>query len=274
MQRSKDPGDEGSQEELEGSIGPNEELLQELYEEPGAYAGSMKKSFGCADDNVLLKAVNETKPWRAGNGQIMQCWAELAIDLRENRRFRVAKDGPGCKTRFDKLVKAYAAGSLAAMRRSGTDEEFGECEQLLEDIISQISDFKSERDEETAAGMARKDGIEKSGTLMRQLAMESLSSSDDCGDRKNTPSKRGRVEGLFDIISNYVNDMAREDPTITAFTTFLKNRLEQDDEREEKRQRREEEREQKQHERDIARDKMNQEFLLNIMRNARGGDIK
>ncbi|KAG9410422.1 hypothetical protein AC1031_018461 [Aphanomyces cochlioides] len=67
--------------------------------------------------------------------------------------------------------------------------------------------------------------------------------------------------------------MAREDPTITAFTTFLKNRLEQDDEREDKRQRREEEREQKQHERDIARDKMNQEFLLNIMRIARGGDI-
>ncbi|KAG9400649.1 hypothetical protein AC1031_010099 [Aphanomyces cochlioides] len=232
MQRSKDPGDEGSQEELDGSVGPNEELLQELYEEPGAYASSMKKSFGCADDNVLLKAVNETKPWRAGNGQIMQCWAELAVDLRENRRFRVAKDGPGCKTRFDKLGKAYAAGSLAAMRRSGTDEEFGECEQLLEDIISQISDYKSERDEETAA------------------------------------------EGLFDIISNSVNDMAREDPTITAFTTFLKNRLEQDDEREDKRQRREEEREQKQHERDIARDKMNQEFLLNIMRIARGGDIK
>ncbi|KAG9401023.1 hypothetical protein AC1031_009776 [Aphanomyces cochlioides] len=233
MQRSKDPGDEGSQVELDGSVGPNEELLQELYEEPGAYAGSMKKSFGCTDDNVLLKAVNETKPWRAGNGQIMQCWAELAVDLSENRRFRVVKDGPEFKTRFDKLVKAYAA-----------------------------------------AGMAKKDAIKKSGTLMRQLVMESLSSSDDCGDRKNTPSKRGRVEGIFDIISNSVNDMASEDPTITAFTTFLKNRLEQDDEREDKRQRREEEREQKQHERDIARDKMNQEFLLNIMRIARGGDIK
>ena len=109
---------------------------------------------------------------------------------------------------------------------------------------------------------------------MRQLAMETLSANDDCEDRKTTPSKRGRVEGLFEIISNSVSDMSREDPNITAFTTFLQKRLEQEDEREEKRQRAEEEREQKQHERDMAHDKMNQDFLLNIMRIARGSESK
>ncbi|RHY89176.1 hypothetical protein DYB35_012482, partial [Aphanomyces astaci] len=72
----------------------------------------------------------------ASSGSLMKTWTDIASDLKANRRFKVAKDGKGCKTRFDKLTKAYKERTLAAMRRSGTDEEFGECEQLLEDILS------------------------------------------------------------------------------------------------------------------------------------------
>ncbi|ETV74558.1 hypothetical protein H257_10707 [Aphanomyces astaci] len=107
-----------------------DDSLDSLYEEPGAYAGTTRKSFGCSDDITLLIAVNDAKP----------------CDLKDNRRFKVDKDGQGCKTRFNKLAKANKERSFSAMRRSGTDEEFNECEQLLGDILSQVNDFVEKKD--------------------------------------------------------------------------------------------------------------------------------
>ena len=184
----------------------------------------------------------------------------------------MSKDGPDCKTRFDRLFKAYSTNKLAAMRRSGTDEEFGECEQLLEDISSQIEGYKTAKEADAAFTVAKKDGIEKSGVIMRQLAMEALSDEDEDDNEDGSPpaSKRRRISGLFDTISTSVADMSREDPTISTFTNFLQQRLAKEDEREIQRQRHEEEREQRQHDRDLASDRMTQEFLLNIMRVSRG----
>ncbi|RHZ42066.1 hypothetical protein DYB26_006692 [Aphanomyces astaci] len=110
-----------------------DDSLDALYEEPGAYAES---------------------------------------DLKANRRFKADKDGQGCKTCFDKLTKAYKERSFAAMRRSGTDEEFNECEQLLEGILSQVNDFVEKNDAQASPLAAKKDGIESSGVMMRKLAME------------------------------------------------------------------------------------------------------
>ncbi|RHY29360.1 hypothetical protein DYB32_005204 [Aphanomyces invadans] len=252
-------------------VGSHEDMLGELYEQPGAYSGPSKKSFRCSDDIILLIATNDAKPWAAPTGTLMKAWADIATDLKRNRRFGVDKDGPGCKTRFDKLVKFYKEESLAAMRRSGTDEEFGECEQLLEDIVAQVSDFESEkatRDEQSAR---KKEGVEASGVTMRRLAMEALDNSDgeDGAAKlkcKNVPPamKRSRVRDLFDHISSVV-DSATEDPSVMTMTKFLKERLEQEDIREEKRARRDEERDRLQHERDLARDKQMQEFFVTLI---------
>ncbi|KAF0706255.1 hypothetical protein AaE_014207 [Aphanomyces astaci] len=240
-----------------------DDTLDALYEEPGAYAGSTRKSFGCSDDITLLIAVNDAKPWTASSGSLMKTWTDIASDLKANRRFKVAKDGQGCKTRFDKLTKAYKERSLAAMRRSGTDEEFGECEQLLEDILSQVNDFVEKKDAQASLLASKKEGIEASGVMMRKLAMESMDAID--GSESGTPSKRTRVVDFLQHITTAVDNVTGEDPCLKMVTSFLKDRLEQEDLREEKRSRREDERDRKQHERDLARDKQMQEFLVALV---------
>ncbi|KAG9408548.1 hypothetical protein AC1031_020406 [Aphanomyces cochlioides] len=244
-----------------------------LYEEPGAYSGAPKKSFCCTDDIVLLIAANDSKPWSAPSGTLMKAWSDIAADLKHNRRFGVVKDGQGCKTRFDKLLKSYREKTLAAMRRSGTEEEFGECEQLLEDIIMQ--DFENEKQERATLESKKCEAIEASGLTMRQLAMESLDCSDDeeyigrQGNAKTTgsgsQSKRARVVDLVQHITAAVDSATREDPSVSTITTFLKERLEQEDIREEKRAKREDERDRMQHERELARDKQMQDFFVALL---------
>ncbi|RHZ33740.1 hypothetical protein DYB26_011329 [Aphanomyces astaci] len=70
-----------------------DDTLDVLYEEPGAYAGSTRKSFGCIDDITLLIAVNDAKPWTASSGSLMKTCTDIASDLKANRRFKVAKHG-------------------------------------------------------------------------------------------------------------------------------------------------------------------------------------
>ncbi|RHY03061.1 hypothetical protein DYB36_003722 [Aphanomyces astaci] len=248
----------------------NAALLDTLYEEPGAYARTFKKSFACEDDILLLKGINSVTPWEAPSGQVMNTWADLAKDLRDNRRFRLTKDGPACKSRFEKLIKAHSGDSLAAMRRSGTDEEFGERDQLLEDISSQMEDHRVLKEAGSAVEAKKKNGIEKSGVIMRQLAMESLD-DDDVGSapRRSTPTKRDRVDQFFEKITESVEEMSRSDPAMSVLTTFMQESRKQDDEREEKRMRSEEEREERQYLRDLARDKQTQDFLLALVGMAR-----
>ncbi|RQM19646.1 hypothetical protein B5M09_011342 [Aphanomyces astaci] len=135
----------------------------------------------------------------------MNTWADLAKDLRDNRRFRLTKDGAACKSRFENLIKAHCGDSLAAMRRSGTDEEFGERDQLLEDISSQMEDHRVLKEVGRAVDAKKKNGIEKSGVIMRQLAMETLD-DDDVGSvpRRSTPKKRDRVDLFFEKITKSV----------------------------------------------------------------------
>ncbi|ETV77168.1 hypothetical protein H257_09054 [Aphanomyces astaci] len=134
-----------------------DDTLDALYEEPGAYASSTRKSFGCSDNITLLIAVNDAKPWTASSGSLMKTWTDIASDLKANRRFKVDKDGQGCKTRFDKLTKAYMERTLTAMRGSGTDEEFGECKQPLEDILSQVNNFVEKKNAQASLLVAKKD---------------------------------------------------------------------------------------------------------------------
>ncbi|RHZ00667.1 hypothetical protein DYB37_011879 [Aphanomyces astaci] len=101
----------------------------------------------------------------------MKMSVDIASDLKANRRFKVDKDGQGCTTRFDKLAKTYKERSPVSIRRSGTDEEFKECEQLLEDILSQVNDFVEKKDALASFLAAKKDGIKSSGVMMRKLAM-------------------------------------------------------------------------------------------------------
>ncbi|RQM29893.1 hypothetical protein B5M09_000928 [Aphanomyces astaci] len=114
------------------------------------------------------------------------------------------------------------------MPRSGSDKEFGECEQLLEDILSQVNDFVEKKDTQASLLASKKDGIEESGVMMRKLAMESMDAIDG-----SESGKRTRVVDFLQHITTAVDNVTGKDPSLKMVTSFLKDRLEQEDLREE-----------------------------------------
>lgn len=59
--------------------------------------------------------------------------------------------------------------------RSGTEEEYSELSQLLEDILSYQRDFEAMREEEKGKENSKKED-KKQGERMRQAAMEGIAS--------------------------------------------------------------------------------------------------
>lgn len=96
------------------------------------------------------------------------------------------------------------------MRQSGTVEEYGEREQLLQDIITQMDDWKECIETGKAEKMRKKIGIENSGELLRQIAMDEIDedysqSSISDNDGSVTGHKRVRVtEGEDEVLKKNV----------------------------------------------------------------------
>jgi len=250
-----------------------------LPESREAVPTPLRKAFICRDDNCLLRKVNIAKPWEAAVGTVMKTWTSIAEELTEDDNFGIMKDGAACKTRFDKLMRAFAAGNEASLRSSGIEEEYDERSQLLEDISQRITDYKELKVHEKKAEVDKKEGIEKSGLHLRQCAMDEMDSDaeEDVATSSNgatvapgslctRPTKRSRTDLILDIVNSSMKDIAQEENATSAVLSFMKEQMKHEDERDARRMRREEERELRQQERDQARDDQMQQFMLNVLR--------
>ncbi|KAI9915436.1 hypothetical protein PsorP6_006848 [Peronosclerospora sorghi] len=81
-----------------------------------ARRGACRKQFVSADDILPLLQVNRTKPWTYP--QLMDGW--------QNCRLYVGKTARACKARVALLLDHLVAGNGAALRKSGTPEEYEE----------------------------------------------------------------------------------------------------------------------------------------------------
>ncbi|KAF0688802.1 Aste57867_19624 [Aphanomyces stellatus] len=220
--------------------------------------GICRKSFCARDDILLCLAVNERKPWAAPSGEIMLYWAEIAENLLRTRGFGLRKDGPACKTRFEKILKMIMGGEQEVLRKSGTEDEFAERERLVMDICRQIDHFR-DGDEDarrpavpTSIGHEDDDAFEarkkrKANKLLKVAKRERLVAP-------SSPSQRSPPEDM------------------RAFFEYLKKRMEVDDAREERRivaEKELEERRNAAEERrvamDMERDRRQQEFMLKVL---------
>ena len=98
------------------------------------------KRFSAWHDILLLRAVNDIKPWEAAYGKVMSKWDDVAGGLANTIGFGLKKDGHACKKRFDLILEQFRKDDLEALRKSGVDEDFKEKEQLLSDIRERIDD--------------------------------------------------------------------------------------------------------------------------------------
>ncbi|ETV78811.1 hypothetical protein H257_07641 [Aphanomyces astaci] len=86
---------------------------------------------GCTDVE-LLKEVIHVRPYEGPHGEVRKRWTEVTEHLQ-----RLYGDGitvNATRKRFDDLMTAFHANTMAALRASGTEQDYEEREQLLQDI--------------------------------------------------------------------------------------------------------------------------------------------
>eukprot|EP00644_Phytophthora_capsici_P003717 jgi/Phyca11/38983/gw1.82.98.1 len=148
-------------------------------------AGPARKNFTTADDLILLRAVNTIKPWESAK----DICNEMAGFVRD-------KQGPALRTRFDKLIRQHRDAQVVSRRSSGTTEEYNERDELLQDIVTRMDDWKERQDSEKQLQRAKDNGIEASGVLMRRLAMGELAEELQSDTNSNSDGgNEGQDEG-------------------------------------------------------------------------------
>ena len=87
---------------------------------------------------LLLRECRDKEVWAVAYGKKLQLWQDIALVLKSmpNMAEELSSlGGDKCKEEFERNVKVYRADSNGAPWRSGSDEEFTEWHQLMEDII-------------------------------------------------------------------------------------------------------------------------------------------
>ena len=79
--------------------------------------------------------MNKERPFLKGRNNIMKCWDAVSLACMKNALFGVRTGGKKCQTQWNLVVSKYNADNAEALRKSGTDEEYDELKQLLDDIV-------------------------------------------------------------------------------------------------------------------------------------------
>ncbi|GMF60483.1 unnamed protein product [Phytophthora fragariaefolia] len=95
-------------------------------------AAASRKQFVSADDIILLTQVLATKPWAYPH--VMDGWQEVCDQLRGHDEFHLDKTAGACQARVTLLLDHLKAGNVAALRKSGTSEEYERKRELLLDV--------------------------------------------------------------------------------------------------------------------------------------------
>ncbi|KAG6584614.1 ARS-binding protein 1 [Phytophthora cinnamomi] len=99
-----------------------------------------RKQFVSADDIILLTQVLATKPWAYPH--VMDGWQEVCDQLRGHSDFHLDKTAGACQARVTLLLDHLKAGNIAALRKSGTSEEYERKRELLVDVQAKQAAFE------------------------------------------------------------------------------------------------------------------------------------
>ncbi|KAE8905586.1 hypothetical protein PF005_g12083 [Phytophthora fragariae] len=107
---------------------------------PSKKSAATRKQFVSADDVMLLTQVLETKPWAYPH--VMDGWQEVCDRLRGHSEFHLDKTAGACQARVTLLLDHLKAGNIAALRKSGTSEEYERKRELLVDVQTKQTAFE------------------------------------------------------------------------------------------------------------------------------------
>ncbi|RHZ32232.1 hypothetical protein DYB37_012664 [Aphanomyces astaci] len=126
---------------------------------------------GCTDVE-LLKEVIHVQPYEAPHGEVRKRWTEVTEHLQ-----RLYGDGitvNATRKRFDDLMTAFHANTMAALRASGTDEEYEEREQLLQDIHDLVDAASIQKQTDKEEKAKQNERRETNGEKIRDAAMSTM----------------------------------------------------------------------------------------------------
>ncbi|RHY13658.1 hypothetical protein DYB32_010908 [Aphanomyces invadans] len=92
--------------------------------------------FKSASDVDLLKEVIHIQPYDAPYGAVKSRWDEVAANM--CMMYGDGLTSVSCRKRFDDLLDAFKRNTISSLRASGTEEEYNEREQLLQDIVDLV----------------------------------------------------------------------------------------------------------------------------------------
>ncbi|XP_015753499.1 PREDICTED: UPF0329 protein ECU05_1680/ECU11_0050-like isoform X2 [Acropora digitifera] len=107
-------------------------------------------------------------------------WEEIAQRLStefstENRAVKLT--GRACRERLDRLIAKYVEEDKKALKKSGTEEEYGQLSQLLEDIYTFRKDSVEMQKKERESKKQKEKDDKRKAEEMRDAAMVGLGTS-------------------------------------------------------------------------------------------------
>ncbi|ETV68870.1 hypothetical protein, variant [Aphanomyces astaci] len=168
--------------------------------------------FTTPQDVDLIKEVMSICPHDAPYGQTSARWAEVGEHMRTIHVDSLS--ATGCRKRCDDLLVAFQKAMLASLRASGTDEEYDEREQLLQDL----SDMKATKEDKCK----KMDKRESDGHTVRSAALTGMKrkslgdegDDNDSDEAKKTMMKKERRSSA--IMKESVN-------AVMSFTSIMEN---------------------------------------------------
>jgi hypothetical protein len=129
------------------------------------------------EDLVLLKEACYRLPWKADHGATSKLWYEISMVLKDNlseERKLIAPNAISCQARVNKLIQTFKENERESLKKSGVDEEFGEREKLLLDIVEQLDEFEAEKSQVKKEAAKKELVAEKEGELIKKAALCAL----------------------------------------------------------------------------------------------------
>ncbi|CAG2243808.1 unnamed protein product [Mytilus edulis] len=129
-------------------------------------SGIRKKQvrFQTKDDLVLLREVLAKNPF-----QNKSAWNEIASAVADTRS-NLQVDARRVRERTHLLIDQHKKSNADSLKSSGIDEEYGEKETLLDEILSLVEDEEKQKEKQKE----KKETEENRGKEIRKRAMENL----------------------------------------------------------------------------------------------------
>eukprot|EP00033_Pygsuia_biforma_P004010 GCRY01004392.1.p1 GENE.GCRY01004392.1~~GCRY01004392.1.p1 ORF type:complete len:239 (-),score=48.15 GCRY01004392.1:1345-2061(-) len=149
-----------------------------------------KKQFNYypAVDIVILKEVIAINPYAAVHGKVADSWNEVA----SHSGFMVS--GESVKKRVTLLLNSRKKEEMVNLKSSGTEEEYQEREQLLDEIL----ELEKLGKETTESKKKKTEEQNRQGEAIRNAALTSL------GEDKNEPPKKKRKSDKDSLLKAYL----------------------------------------------------------------------